>query len=186
MESNQTGSGIVPKHLFERRVETTGILVPQDRIKSILLAHPAAFLTLPKTSNVVASTKPLHKLLLLSPSIPIPESLQDYEKVPHTVNLTYSSYSYHEVLQELLPKELTIPTGFETIGHIAHFNLNPSQLPYQAIIGQVLLDVNSKQKNPNIKTVVNKLSKIENVFRTFPMEIIAGIDKYETEVVRNK
>ena len=35
------------------------------------------------------------------------------------------------------------------------------------LIAQVLLD-----KNPSIKTVVNKIGNIETEFRTFPMEVI--------------
>ena len=45
---------------------------------------------------------------------------------------------------------------------------------------QVLLD-----KNPTIKTVVNKLDSIQNEFRVFPMEVIAGPTSMETEVVQH-
>lgn len=44
-------------------------------------------------------------------------------------------------------------------------------LPYKYIVGQVLLD-----KNPSCKTVVNKVGKIDTVFRTFEMELLAGED----------
>jgi hypothetical protein len=39
-------------------------------------------------------------------------------------------------------------------------------LPYKHLIAQVILD-----KNPTIKTVVNKIGNIETEFRTFPMEV---------------
>lgn len=39
------------------------------------------------------------------------------------------------------------------------------------------------QKNPRIKTVVNKVGKIETEFRTFKMEVLAGENQLETEVV---
>ena len=42
------------------------------------------------------------------------------------------------------------------------------------------------QKNaPQIRTVVNKIGKIDNEFRVFKMEIIAGDNNFETEVVKN-
>lgn len=39
------------------------------------------------------------------------------------------------------------------------------------------------QKNPNLKTVINKVGKIDTVFRTFQMEVIAGENQLETQVV---
>jgi len=44
-------------------------------------------------------------------------------------------------LKELLPKDETIPTGYEIVGSILHFNLADSLFPYKNIIGQVFLDV---------------------------------------------
>lgn len=52
-------------------------------------------------------------------------------------------------------------------------NLRPEVLPFKTIIGQVILD-----KNPAIRTVVNKLGNIASEFRTFPMELLAGKDDY--------
>ena len=51
-------------------------------------------------------------------------------------------------------------------GHLAHLNLRPEALPFKNVIGQVILD-----KNPTIKTVVNKIGNIATEFRTFPMEV---------------
>jgi tRNA G37 N-methylase Trm5 len=56
-------------------------------------------------------------------------------------------------LQKLLPEGVEVPTSFESIGHIAHLNLRPEQLPHKALIGQVIMD-----KNPTIRTVVNKVT----------------------------
>ncbi len=54
--------------------------------------------------------------------------------------------------QRLLPPDVEVPSSFESVGHIAHLNLREEQLPHRYVIGQVLLD-----KNPNIRTVVNKV-----------------------------
>lgn len=50
-------------------------------------------------------------------------------------------------------------------------------LPFKSIIGQVLID-----KNPHIKTVVNKIGNIETEFRTFPMEVIAGKEDFNVSL----
>ena len=63
-----------------------------------------------------------------------------------------------------------VPSSFEIAGHIAHVNLREESLPYKYLIGKAILDKNK----PKIRVVVNKIGNIENEFRTFPMEILAG------------
>ncbi|KAL7495176.1 hypothetical protein ACHAWT_007733 [Skeletonema menzelii] len=63
-----------------------------------------------------------------------------------------------------------IPSSFEVAGHVAHVNLREESLPYKYLIGKAILEKN----NPKIRVVVNKIGNIENEFRTFPMEILAG------------
>ena len=46
-----------------------------------------------------------------------------------------------EVLKELLPATVAVPTGYEIVGEILHFNLGKEYEPYKGIIGQVYLDV---------------------------------------------
>ena len=88
----------------------------------------------------------------------------------HEIKLTYAHVSVEEALRKLLPADLKeLPSAFETIGHIAHLNLREELLPFSKIIGQVLLD-----KNPRLRVVVNKLASIQNEFRVFRMEVIAG------------
>ena len=55
-------------------------------------------------------------------------------------------------MQHLLPEGSEVPSSFETVGHIAHLNIRNELVPYKSLIGQVIID-----KNPNIKTVVNKV-----------------------------
>lgn len=52
---------------------------------------------------------------------------------------------------------------------------------YTFIIDYFLIFIN--KKNSALKTVVNKVGKIETTFRTFQMEVIAGEDQLETQVV---
>jgi len=95
---------------------------------------------------------------------------------------TYQDWTADQVLRKLLPLGPDeIPSSFEQVGHLAHLNLPANALPYKYIIGKVILD-----KNPSLKVVVNKTSTIQNEFRTFPMEVVAGIDKADIFKVKLK
>jgi tRNA (guanine37-N1)-methyltransferase len=99
------------------------------------------------------------------------------------INMPASPYhllTVDQVLRRLLPidtdtadnsanKVEEVPSSFEIAGHLAHVNLRSESLPYKYLIGKAIID-----KNPRIKVVVNKVGNIENEFRTFPMEILAG------------
>jgi tRNA (guanine37-N1)-methyltransferase len=168
---------------FSRSITVPSLSIPVSDLNSILSSHKAILLNLPKVQVVLATSDPSHKLLLLSPAIPIPPDLLHFPQSEHTIVLTYDNFSYTDVLKQLLPPDISIPTGFETVGHIAHFNLSADQFPFKNLIGQVLLDVIRTQKLPKIKTVVTKIGKIENVFRTFRMEVIAGEPLFLATVV---
>ena len=98
----------------------------------------------------------------------------------YDLELDYKSLSYEEILKELLPANIIIPTSYERIGHIAHYNLKEQHEEYKYTIAKVLM-----LKNNQIKTVVNKTSMIENQFRVFPMELLAGINKMYTTVIEH-
>lgn len=85
-----------------------------------------------------------------------------------------------EVLRAILPEDIIdeAPSSFTTVGHIAHMNLKDDYLPYKHLIGQVIMD-----KNPNLRTVVNKMDSIDTTFRFFKMELLAGEDDMIAEVV---
>ena len=99
--------------------------------------------------------------------------------VSHELVRSYAECSVQEVLTKILPAGVEVPLSFETVGHIAHFNLRECHEPYKYIIGQVVLD-----KNRGLKTVVTKTHELdsENEFRVFPMEVIAGEDNTLTTV----
>ena len=95
----------------------------------------------------------------------------------HELILDYDYWNSEEILAATLPDGMDVPSSFETIGHIAHLNLRPEHEPFKHLIGSVILD-----KNPVIKTVVNKVGAIETIFRFFQMEILAGEDRMQVEV----
>jgi len=49
----------------------------------------------------------------------------------------YSHLSADQVLKQLLPAGVEVPTSFECVGHIAHLNLKEEILPFKKIVGQV-------------------------------------------------
>ncbi|PUZ56746.1 hypothetical protein GQ55_5G359600 [Panicum hallii var. hallii] len=104
-----------------------------------------------------------------------------YELIRCQLTLFYSYWPMNEVLEALLPEGIIIPTGFETVGHIAHLNLRDEHLPYKKLIAQVVLDKNK----PKIQTVVNKTDAIQNDYRTMQLEVLAGNDSLRTMVIES-
>lgn len=97
---------------------------------------------------------------------------------PYTMSLDYNFWKADDILRAVLPEDLLdeIPTGFAQAGHVAHLNLRNEFKPYGLLIGQVILDKNSK-----VETVVDKLDTIDTKFRTFKMQVLAGKDDLNVE-----
>ncbi len=65
------------------------------------------------------------------------------------INLTYDNFSYTEVMKRVLTNpdlEGEIPNSFEVIGRIAHLNLREKFSEYKYLIGRVILDVRTNNK----------------------------------------
>lgn len=97
---------------------------------------------------------------------------------PYTLELDYTFWKADDILRAVLPEHLLaeLPTGFAQAGHIAHLNLRKEFKPYGSLIGQVILDKNSK-----IETVVDKVDTIDAKFRTFKMNVLAGKEDFIVE-----
>jgi tRNA (guanine37-N1)-methyltransferase len=102
-------------------------------------------------------------------------------------------------MRAILPEDSQdeIPVGFSIVGHVAHLNLRAQYLPYKHLIASVLLD-----KNPSVRTVINKLESIDSshalpspsshpssplldthaIYRTFAYEVLAGPDDMNVEI----
>ena len=87
------------------------------------------------------------QLLLLVPEQSTASCLTDSDRewitdnsgtlTSHELCLEYKDFTMSAVLRAILPAEVEqIPTGFETVGHIAHFNLRECHLPYKNLIGR--------------------------------------------------
>ncbi|TMW69017.1 hypothetical protein Poli38472_001173 [Pythium oligandrum] len=189
------------KSLFKKTLQVVGVRVEAKKIGKVVKALHGHLLNRPRLRNVVpdpTNPDPYHntasKLILLNEKVNNKETLQplndelieflrqeSLDFVNHAIELDYSYFPVDQVLSQILPEGLDIPSSFESVGHIAHLNLRDGHLPYKHIIGQVILD-----KNANIRTVVNKTETIETKFRTFPMEVIAGEDDFDVELHESK
>lgn len=90
---------------------------------------------------------------------------------PYVFEMDYKFWKADDILRSVLPENLLdeIPTGFAQAGHVAHINLREEFKPFGSLIGQVILDKNSK-----VETVVDKVDTIDTKFRTFKMKVLAG------------
>jgi len=96
------------------------------------------------------------------------------------LELNYENWSANEILKSVLPENEEGLSSFSRIGHIVHLNLRDHLLPYKQLIGEVLQD-----KLPNVRTVVNKASTIDNTYRNFQLELICGEAEYQVETKEN-
>lgn len=183
--------------IFDREVELLAVRVPSRRVGDLKKNSEVKELLYKQRGipNVLpVQDDPKSRLLLLKQSASSEQDdTRNQENLPgemrsllasgeavlmrHKVHLGYEHVSAEEALERLLPAGLEVPRSFETVGHVAHFNLRDQQLPHRFLVGRVILD-----KNPGIKTVVTKVGKLSNEFRTFHMEVIGGQDNTDVSV----
>ena len=101
------------------------------------------------------------------------------EDVPHKdvrIAVRFSHLTREQRLRLVLPERL-VPSSFEVVGTIAHYNAfpDPEQQRFQNYIGLATLD-------SAIRTVVLKTQAIQSQFRERPFERIAGVADYVTLV----
>jgi tRNA G37 N-methylase Trm5 len=89
------------------------------------------------------------------------------------MSISHNQLSFQYILKQLLPESaLPLPSSYEQIGHVAHFNLKEKHLPFKHLIGSALLESTS---GDSIQTVVNKVGKVDGKFRTYECEILANV-----------
>lgn len=99
------------------------------------------------------------------------------ERLEYELTLDYDYWLPDQIIGSVMPEGFVVPSSFEQVGHIAHFNLRDEHEPYKRLVGQVILD-----KNKSLRTVVNKSNTIDDTYRTFKMEILAGDDDLVAEL----
>ncbi|KAJ1915780.1 tRNA(m(1)G37)methyltransferase [Mycoemilia scoparia] len=175
---------------FKQILKVHALEVPAKDVGSIMQDFSNVLLNTPRLRNVVNSAEndKSKRLVLLSPDIHTIEDLKSrlsddqqtklaavgqeqegWRFVDHDLEIPYTYWTADQILRSILPDSTESPTAYEQVGHIAHMNLRDQYLAYKHVIGQVILD-----KSPTIETVVNKLETIDNTYRNFKMEVIAG------------
>ncbi|KAI0695651.1 Met-10+ like-protein-domain-containing protein [Cytidiella melzeri] len=175
------------RSLFHKTIQVLAVKVPPAKAGTILKAEAmrGTIIDFPKMKSVLP-TQDGERLVLLrfGEEDHIPDKARYFlasqagPLQPHSIELGYDYWTADDILGAILPEELLkgAPSGFATVGHVAHLNLNEEYLPYKYLIGEVVLD-----KNRNIRTVVNKLNSIHSQFRYFQMELLAGEPDYVVE-----
>ena len=163
---------MVDKSIFNKTLDILALRVKPAQVQDVLRKYKSQLWSFPRRKNVVDCPEEPQKFKLILFADEIPAELQSIgEKIFYQVHLCYDDYSFEEVLRRVIPEPIDAPTSFESIGHIAHFNLRDDVWPFRHIVGQVLLD-----KHPQYRTVVSKVGSLEGPFRTFKMEVLAGDD----------
>jgi tRNA (guanine37-N1)-methyltransferase len=170
------------KMAFSMVTSVLALKTPLQLIQKALdvLSTTDLLLDIPRIKKVVEDPHSAAKLILFKEKVKNVQDLSEEVKrlmdehrltlCQHPLQLTYEHFSADQVLRAILPDHVTIPTAFETIGHIAHLNLREEHEAYKSLIGEIVLD----KHRPQIRTVVNKTHSIETVYRCFPMELLAG------------
>ena len=188
--SSLSESHILDRGSFKKTLNLVGIKVSAKLCNTISSKYRNYLFSRPRLKRIYDSeAEPDKKVILLSEQYTdlslneIPGELKSYlqevgaSALEYKLDLSYDHFTTDEVLTQLLPSGIEIPSSYEQIGHVAHLNLRDSLIPYKNLIGQVLLD-----KNSVLRTVINKVGNIETEFRTFPMEVIAGVSDLNVTV----
>jgi tRNA (guanine37-N1)-methyltransferase len=175
-------AGLIDKDSFSREIHLFAINIEAKLTKEYMTAFMGHMFKMPKIRSVYdVPNEPTRRHLLLAETVTdkelstLPPACAAFNAAkggvvePYVMRLGYDHMVVEDVLRKILPPGTEVPSSFEQIGHIAHMNLKEEVHDYRFIIGAVVLD-----KNPTLKTVVNKLGSIETEFRTFPMEVLAG------------
>ena len=183
------GMQVLDKGKFDLTITCRAVEVPAKRcteIMKMLSPNNPLFSNLQHKPPVVQPCEfdITRRIILLGNEQSLPITIDDIIERTVDVKLSYKNWSASQIIRAILPSSIEdteVISGFESVGHIAHLNLKECHELYKSIIGQVILD-----KNPYIKTVVNKLNTIHAEYRYFDMELLAGEDNFITTAIEHK
>ncbi|CAG5123297.1 unnamed protein product [Candidula unifasciata] len=179
---------------FTKVVKVPAVRIAKCDIGKTQKALKPLFLKLAKLKPVVemndSSSEKSQCLILLDPDKLRDDNLSQDKKLQlqnlgldidnpemFEVELSYNNWTLSDIMRAILPSDQDSVSTFTQIGHIAHLNLKEETLPYKHLIGEIIID-----KIPSVKTVVNKIGAIDNTFRVFQMDLLAGEENYITQI----
>ncbi|GCB62169.1 hypothetical protein scyTo_0004211 [Scyliorhinus torazame] len=188
------GITVLNRDLFRKHVALPALKVKKDVVNKVMKSLKNSALKRPGLKRVIEDSEDeTYRLVLLDPcKILCSESFEFSEKAVlkeynvdlqihmYRLAMTYEHFKPEEILKAVLPEGQDVTSGFSRVGHIVHMNLRHHQLPYKYLIGQVIMD-----KNPGVTLVVNKTNTIDNTYRNFQMEVLAGEGNMITKVKEN-
>lgn len=185
------GMMILDREKFTKEVSIPCLTVPATENLNKLIPTVKPLLLKLRHWKPVRLSSEGNKLLFLNP-----EEVKDWSDLPadklrafsldesalgkESLEIKYENYHLRDILKAILPEDFEGVSSFSQVGHIVHVNLRDKVLPFKQIVGQVLLD-----NVPNCKSVVNKLNSIDNVYRNFHLELLAGDENYQALVKEN-
>ncbi|KAG1108652.1 hypothetical protein G6F42_015907 [Rhizopus arrhizus] len=186
------GMTALDRDAFKKTFTTLAIRAPNQLVKPLMTELEDELLNQPRIRSVVSDgTQTDTKLILLRLDIKdVKESFSDskfdlikqLDIVEHDFEVDYDYWTTEQILYSVMPEgDAETPSSFTTTGHIAHVNLKEENMPFKGLIAQVILD-----KNKKIKSVVNKTNQIDNTYRNFQMEVLAGDDNMITELAEHR
>lgn len=188
------GMNVLDRAKFLRNIRTPVLEVADEKLSKITPICKQYFLKLENFKPVQSGSGEKVKCIHLNPekigawtdlSETDRKSLKEHNInednfIMKDIELSYENWPYGTIFKAVLPENEDIVSGFTQVGHIVHLNLKDHLLPYRPLIGQVLVD-----KIKSCRTVVNKSSTIDNTYRNFSMEVIAGEENFLVTVKEN-
>ncbi|XP_023347378.1 tRNA (guanine(37)-N1)-methyltransferase [Eurytemora carolleeae] len=186
------GMKVFKPEMFQKSASFPCLKIQVEQLNRLKKVLEKFAVKIPNLKTVQDTEESGQKIILLNPNII--KTFSDLKDVKEELlinqvneddlsirefDLEAENWKPHEKLKYILPEDDEGVSGFSIIGHIIHLNLKESLLPYKNVIGAVLLETK------NIKTVVTKTTNIDNTFRNFQLEVLAGENNFQVTVKEN-
>lgn len=188
---NVNGMKVLDRNCFQKSVLIPCLEITKSQIMFIMKPLKNYFLKVVKIKAVQEINQQTQRILINPCLVEVYEDFDESIKAQFNIlginknnfnkiclNLTYENWGAAPLLKAVLPKNEPPLTSYSTIGHIIHLNIKDHLLEYKYVIAHILLD-----KVNYAKTVVYKKNTIDNVFRTFEMEVLCGEPNFIVSVI---